>query len=81
MNSTPIIEVIMKVIYALERLGIAYDIGGSLASSAFGIPRSSLDVDLVANIKLDQASPLVDLLKEEFYVDVEMVNGGGLPGY
>ena len=38
-----------------ERLGINYFIGGSVASSARGLPRTTLDVDLVANLSPDHA--------------------------
>ena len=40
----------------LEKLGIYYHVGGSLASSAHGIPQSTQDVDIVSNI-------------QEFYID------------
>jgi hypothetical protein len=68
-----IIEITLKVIKVFEKLGIAYHIGGSLASSAFGVARSTLDVDIVAEIKPDQASDISENLKEEFYVDSEMI--------
>jgi hypothetical protein len=31
---------------AFEKLGILYYIGGSAVSSAYGIPRSTMDVDI-----------------------------------
>jgi hypothetical protein len=73
MKLPDIIEVTLKVVKVFEELGIAYHIGGSLASSAFGIARSTLDVDIVADIKPDQASDIYENLREEFYVDVEMI--------
>jgi len=73
MKLPDIIEVTLKVVKVFEELGIAYHIGGSLASSAFGIARSTLDVDIVAEIKPDQASDIYENLREEFYVDVEMI--------
>jgi hypothetical protein len=68
-----IIEVILKIVKVFEKLDIAYHIGGSLASSAFGIARATLDVDMVANIKFEQASSFEESLQEEFYVDVGMI--------
>ena len=47
--------------------------GTSLASSAFGIARSTLDVDIVADVKPEQAFDISENLKEEFYVDFEMI--------
>ncbi len=38
----------MPVLKAFERLNVEYYVGGSVASSAFGLPRTTLDVDLVA---------------------------------
>src|SRR3972149_7254032 len=73
MKLTDIIEVVLKVTGTLERLGIAYHIGGSLASSAFGIPRATLDIDIVADIKAQHISQLYEYLKDEFYIDVDMI--------
>ena|SRR4030043_403409 len=73
MKPPDIIEVTLKVVKVFEKLDIAYHIGGSLASSAFGIARSTLDVDIVANIKPEQASDISENLREEFYVDSEMI--------
>lgn len=73
MKQLDIIEVVLKVVKVFEKLGIAYHIGGSFASSAFGIARATLDIDIVADIKLEQASSIEEYLKEEFYVDAEMV--------
>ena len=38
MKIPDIIDIAYKVIKAFEKIGIVYHIGGSLASSAFGIP-------------------------------------------
>jgi hypothetical protein len=73
MKPPDIVEVTFRVVKAFEKLGIAYHIGGSLASSAFGVARATLDVDIVADIKLEQASLIEESLKEEFYVDGEMI--------
>jgi len=73
MKLPDIIEVTLKVVKVFEELGIAYHIGGSLASSAFGIARSTLDVDIVADIKPEQASDIYENLRGEFYVDPEMI--------
>ena len=74
MRTPDIIEVVFKVIEVFERLRIEYYIGGSLASSAFGVARSTLDVDMVAEIKTTHASTIEKILKKEFYVDLEMIH-------
>ena len=58
---------------AFERLGIRYIVGGSLASSARGIWRSTLDVDLVAAIHPAQARALVEALGPAWYADADMI--------
>lgn len=58
---------------ALERIGIPYAVGGSLASSLYGVMRSTLDVDIVADMKLEHVPALVAALSQEFYADDEMM--------
>ena len=57
------LNAVMPVIAALERLGVPYYIGGSLASSAHGVMRASLDVDLVADLASQHVDPLVEALR------------------
>jgi hypothetical protein len=44
MNAPEILAAITPVVEALEQLGIAYHIGGSVASSIHGIPRLTIEV-------------------------------------
>lgn len=74
MTPPDIIDITLKAINVFRKLGIDYYIGGSLASSAFGIARATLDVDIVADVKPEHVSQITKLLKEEFYVDEEMIN-------
>ncbi len=66
-------RVTLLVTRTLEQLGIPYAVGGSLASSLHGVMRSTLDVDIVADMRLEHIQPLVDALSQEFYTDVEMM--------
>lgn len=56
----------------LERLGVRYLVGGSLASSVHGEPRSTLDVDMVVDLKTAQVGPLVHALGPTYYVDADV---------
>lgn len=56
-----------------EALGIAYRIGGSVASSALGIARSSVDVDLVADLRVEHVKAFVRRLEVDYYVDESMI--------
>ena len=65
--------VIGKVAQALDHLGVPYVVGGSVASSVYGVPRATLDVDLVADLAANHVDPLVALLSGEFYIDADMI--------
>jgi hypothetical protein len=60
-----------RLVDVLNRLGIPFFIGGSLASSIHGVPRATMDVDLVADLRLERIADLAKELGGEFYVDVE----------
>jgi hypothetical protein len=67
------LAVTLLVIDAFDKLGVPYMIGGSLASALYGTARSTLDTDLVADIKADQVALLVKMLENEFYIDESMI--------
>lgn len=72
MLSEPIL-VVAQIVRAFDTLGVEYVVGGSLASSVYGIPRATQDVDLVAEMNAAHAEPLARLLNGDFYVDVDMI--------
>jgi hypothetical protein len=47
MNVGRIIAAITPIVTVFEQLGIRYYLGGSVVSSTYGIPRATLDVDLI----------------------------------
>jgi hypothetical protein len=51
-----------------ERLGVPYVTAGSLASSLHGLPRSTDDIDLVADLLPAHAAALVTVLGGDWYV-------------
>lgn len=67
------VKVTQLITRTFDILGIRYFVGGSLASSLHGIPRSTQDVDLVADMKEGHVASFVDALKEEFYIDPGMI--------
>ena len=73
MESRDILLVLEPIIQAFEKLGIPYYIGGSVASSAYGIFRATLDVDLIADIKPHHVRLLVKMLESAYYIDAEMM--------
>jgi hypothetical protein len=68
-----VLDITLLVTAVFERLGVAYLVGGSLASSLHGIPRATQDVDLVADLRSEHVSPFVDALQDTFYVDDAMI--------
>jgi hypothetical protein len=65
------IEVTMQVADALDSLGVSYAIGGSFASAIHGVMRATMDADLVTDMVLSDAIPLVKALAGAFYADAE----------
>lgn len=54
---------------SLEELGIPYFLGGSFASSVWGEPRSTNDLDFVIELSRDQIPKFVARFAPSFYVD------------
>jgi hypothetical protein len=71
--ASDILAAMRPVVEALERLGVRYHVGGSVASSALGVARSTLDVDLVADLRQDHVDDLVSALELGYYIDGDMI--------
>ena len=63
---TPLIDV-------LDRLGVAWYVGGSVASTVHGRFRATNDVDVIANLRDEHASQLRAELEADHYVDEESI--------
>jgi hypothetical protein len=73
-DNTPDIQAtITPLVEVLEQLGVLYHIGGSVASSLYGIPRLTIDVDLIADLRMGHVRPLVKQLQTIYYIDEDMV--------
>jgi hypothetical protein len=68
-----IIRALRPVVQAFDALNIEFYIGGSVASSYHGVGRSTLDVDLVADLSLEHVTPLIVRLGDEYYADADMI--------
>jgi hypothetical protein len=66
-------EAFTRLLEVLDRMEIPYAVGGSVASSAHGIPRTTLDVDLVVDLKPDQIDGFAAELQGEFYADTALI--------
>jgi hypothetical protein len=63
------IETALLVVRQLDALRILHTIGGSIASSFAGEPRSTVDIDIVVALEERHVDALVAALSPEFYVD------------
>ena len=72
MQNEPI-EVTLKVTQVLESLGIPYLISGSLASTLYGMVRTTQDSAIVAEMRIEHLQSFVSALQGEFYLDEEMI--------
>jgi hypothetical protein len=72
MQNEPV-EVTLKVTGEFEKLAVPYLIGGSLASTLYGMVRTTQDSDVIAEMRLEHLQPFVLALQDEFYVDEEMI--------
>jgi hypothetical protein len=63
------IAVALAVVRTLDSLGVPSTIGGSIASSFAGEPRSTIDIDIVAAIEGRHIPALIHALSPDFYVD------------
>ena len=69
------IAVTLLVVDALEDLSVPYFIGGFLATAVHGVARATMDVDIVADLRVEHTAPLVDALGNAFYADMAMIRG------
>lgn len=75
MSQIEVFAAMIPVIETFDRLGIDYYIGGAVASLAHGIYRTTADVDIIAEVRLDQVPAFVQSLKGAYYVDADMIKG------
>lgn len=65
---TGVIEETLIVAKILESLNIPYLVGGSVASSIWGELRYTQDIDLVADISINQVEQLISAFTPRFYI-------------
>ena len=69
MTASDLLAALTPVIDAFDALGIRHYIGGSLASSAHGVPRASIDADVVVDLSFEHVPALVARLRDAYYID------------
>jgi hypothetical protein len=67
-------DLLKKMVDVFEKLGIRYLVTGSVASMAYGEPRLTNDIDIVAEIETHQISALFSAFPTgEYYISENMI--------
>ncbi len=65
------LDLVRQVAGILDDLDIPYAVGGSMASSLFGEPRMTVDVDIAIRLASSREAGLLERTEAEFYVPRE----------
>lgn len=67
-------ELLQRIVETLERLHVPYLVTGSVAAMAYGEPRLTNDIDIVASIEERHVAGLVAAFPpDEFYISEQMI--------
>ncbi|MBK6876009.1 MAG: hypothetical protein IPG99_06005 [Ignavibacteria bacterium] len=64
---------LQPVIDVFSEFSIPYYVYGSIASSAYGVSRSTQDIDLVSKIDRDTANVIYERLRDMYFLDLNMI--------
>jgi hypothetical protein len=70
------LQIAVRVGEAFDKLGVRWVVVGALAASLYGIPRATHDVDLYAELALEQVDALLADLSAGFFADKKQVVSG-----
>lgn len=73
MTAPDLLAALAPVLRVLRDLGVRHFVGGSIASSAHGVARASVDADVVAELVPAHVGPFADALREAYYVPEEHI--------
>ncbi len=74
-------ELLADCLRRLNRLGLAYMLTGSMASNAWGIPRTTHDLDFVLQIPPSQTAALAAAFDGDYFVDEAAIRAAYQPPY
>ncbi len=73
MQINELFPALVPVVSTFDKIGIPYYIGGSISSSIHGIPRTTMDIDIIADIKKEHVEALYLSLEPGYYIDKDMI--------
>jgi len=76
------LEAIRLLVSKLEKASIPYFITGSIASSYYGIPRFTHDIDVVLKVGTKEVDQIIKIFKDDGYISkegiLEALSGSGM---
>jgi len=63
------LQIVLQIARVLDELQIPYFIGGSLASALYGTIRSTMDADLIVDLRVEHVQQLKSRLESTFFID------------
>jgi hypothetical protein len=73
LSDPDLIAALAPVLQVLSDLGVRHFVGGSIASSAHGVARASVDGDVVAELDAGHVAAFVAALRDGYYVPEERI--------
>ncbi len=67
------LDLVEEIGRLFEEVGIAWVLGGSMASSVSGQPRATMDVDIAVRMDLDHVAKLCDVVTPAYYASEQMI--------
>lgn len=68
-----IIELLKNICEQFEEKKIEYMLSGSIAMSIYAVPRFTRDVDIVINLKKEEAEKFISIFSDKFYLNQKTV--------
>lgn len=72
-DTDDIVAALAPVTAAFQKLGVSHYVGGSVASTFHGAIRSTMDVDVVCDLRSDQVAAFLGAFGDDFYVSAPAV--------
>ena len=76
MTTPDFLQALIPVVTAFEKIAVPYYVAGSVASSTHGVARTTMDVDVVADMSERHVVPFVKALEKDYYVSQDMILNG-----
>ena len=73
MTETDLVAALRPVVEAFDALGARYFLGGSVASSAHGVARASLDADVIVELEPFHIEDLARRLAGDYYTPIDQM--------